>query len=476
MKHSSTQANAKDQGVGFAASVRRGFALAMCVLVMVSTLAMPVAAQDEAEPQPTQDPALVENDPLAPQDDQQEAGAESTPASEPQTEPEQVQEQPAQTPVAEEDADDAGSTGNTGSQVTRTAQRADDAAGPGYPAVLAHGLAYVTGDDVVWQVREVVVDESDEASPTVSEAAVLLQRDGSSVIRNDVTGKRAKTDPGEGYFRAAGDGYTIMAENGEPILWQFELVNPDDVALDAFYESPTIEGLDEGVYDMMMTRYVLPAGESVDLPEHSGAALVMTTSGEVEIDAGGERSALAEGDGQTLQDSATASNATNTPVVFVYVYLGDEVSDASAGAPQATTSQETADTADEEATDATTEADAEAADTAETTESTEAEADTSGEEAAAAETDDAGNYITSINVTADAEIYLTITVDGLTVFDGTLPAGSSSGPVVGTNFEVYTSSGVNTNFTNACGEVFKMGYEEGEVVYSLVATAESCAP
>jgi propanediol dehydratase large subunit len=47
---------------------------------------------------------------------------------------------------------------------------------------------------------------------------------------------------------------------------------------------------------------------------------------------------------------------------------------------------------------------------------------------------------------------------------------------VGTVFEVYTSSGVNTNFTNACGDYFKMGYEEGEAYYTLAASESSCAP
>lgn len=449
MNHSSMHAKPTFPGTGVAKNVRRGFALLICALMVMSTLAMPVTAQDEEEPQPTQDPALVESDPLAPQDNDDE------------------QDEPAETPVAQptpeevdEDEDTAAEEDETGPQVTGAAQRADDAAGPGYPAVLAHGLVYVTGDDVVWQVREVIVDPSGDTGPTVSDAAVLLGQSGSVVIRNDVTGKRAKVDPGEGYFRAAGDGYTVMAEGGDPILWHFELVDPDDVALDAFYESPTIGALNEGVYDMMMTRYVLPPGESVELPGHSGAAMVMVASGEVEIDANGDRSALLDGEGQSLEGNATASNTANSDVVFVYVYLGDEVDDSTAAAPQAPA----AETDDEAAveTDTTTE-----------------DVDTTGEETTepvAATSDDAGAFLTSIDVTADAEIYLTITVDGLTVFDGTLPAGASSGPVVGTTFEVYTSSGINTNFTNACGDYFQMGFEEGEAWYSLAATADSCAP
>lgn len=453
MNHSSMNTTGNRARPGRAGGVRRWLAVVMCALVLLVPLAAPVSAQD-TEAQPTQDPALqVPNDPTAPQPGNDQ---NATPTEPPVT----VQDATEATPEPVE-------TGNTGTQstVTRSAQRADAATGPGFPAVLAHGLAYVTGDDVVWQVRETSMPSASKAKSTTSNAAILLQRDGSSIVRNDVTAKRAKMDPGEAYFRAAGDGYTVMAEGKESIVWTFELVNPDDVAIDAFYESPTLDNLDEGVFDMMLTRYVLTPGANVDLPQHSGAALVMVSSGEVEVDAGGRRSALEQSDGQTLADDATVTNTGSSDAVFVYVYLGDEVDDDSAGSPQAQPSGST--TTDESGTE--TEATA-----GEGTLQDEAESGTS--DTTVPETDDAGNYLTSIDVTADTDIYLVITVDGLTVFDGTLPAGASSGPVVGTNFEVYTSSGVNTNFTNACGDYFKMGYEEGEVTYTLTATESSCAP
>jgi hypothetical protein len=425
----------------------------MCALVLLVPTGAQIAAQ---EAQPTQDPALqVPNDPTAPQP----SGDENATPTEP---PPAVEDTTVATP------EPVSGQGESQTTVTRSVQRADVASGPGFPAVLAHGLAYVTGDDVVWQVRETDMPAADSAKSTTSNAAILLQREGSSIIRNDVTGKRAKTDPGEGYFRAAGDGYTVMAEGDESIVWTFELVNPDDVAIDAFYESPTLDDLNEGVYDMMLTRFVLAGGDSVDLPSHNGAALVMVSSGEIEVDAEGERSALEQSDGQTLAGDARVSNTGSSDAVFVYVYLGDEVADDSAGSGQPAASDTTP--TDETGTSDT------AADTA--SEGT-LQDETSGagnSEEVVPETDEAGNYLTSINVTADAEIYLIITVDGLTVFDGTLPAGASSGPVVGTNFEVYTSSGVNTNFTNACGDYFKMGYEEGEVTYTLTATESSCAP
>lgn len=71
---------------------------------------------------------------------------------------------------------------------------------------------------------------------------------------------------------------------------------------------------------------------------------------------------------------------------------------------------------------------------------------------------------------------MTVTVDGVVWFDGTLPEGSWTGAMNGSTFEVYTSSGVNTLFQNACGEQFYMGSESGEAWYVLNATANSCPP
>lgn len=454
MKYSPTGTRGPVPESGHIFGIVRILVVMLCAFVVLLPSAIQVSAQD-AQAQPTEDPAqLVPNDPLAPQNNDENA---ATPTEEPA----------ADVPVATQEPD-SGSANQT--TVTRSAQRADPATGPGFPAALAHGLAYVTGDDLVWQVRETEFAAPKNAKSSVSNASTVLQREGASIIRNDVTGKRAKTDPGEGYFIAAGDGYTLMAEDDSSLVWIFELVDPDDVAVDAFYESPVLDDLDEGVYDMTMMRYVLQPGDQVTLPEHNSAALVMVSSGEVEVNAGGDRSALAESDGQTLDGDATLSNTSNADAVVMYTYLGDEVSDDSAGTGTGTTPSTTG-TSDSTTSDAGT---GTTDDAASGTLQDEAAASTG--ENPLPETDEAGNFLTSIDVTADADIYLIITVDGLTVFDGTLPAGASSGPVVGTNFQVYTSSGVNTNFTNACGEYFKMGYEEGEVTYVLTATAESCAP
>jgi cytoskeleton protein RodZ len=87
-----------------------------------------------------------------------------------------------------------------------------------------------------------------------------------------------------------------------------------------------------------------------------------------------------------------------------------------------------------------------------------------------------GQYVTGITITASADIYVEVTADGVSVYAGNLPSGQSTQQFVGSNFNVYTTSGQNTVFTNSCGATFQMGYETGEANYVLSANAESCNP
>jgi cytoskeletal protein RodZ len=84
--------------------------------------------------------------------------------------------------------------------------------------------------------------------------------------------------------------------------------------------------------------------------------------------------------------------------------------------------------------------------------------------------------LTSIMVTASEEIYLTIVADGVVQYDGNLAAGESTGYITGNSFEVTTSWGEQTMFTDACGKDFLMGYESGEMTYYLEKSPESCPP
>jgi cytoskeletal protein RodZ len=84
--------------------------------------------------------------------------------------------------------------------------------------------------------------------------------------------------------------------------------------------------------------------------------------------------------------------------------------------------------------------------------------------------------LTSINISATADIWVTVWADDQVVFDGNLGTGQSTGHLVGNTFRVYTSIGGQTVFTNACGVEYLMGYETTEANYTLTKAADSCAP
>jgi cytoskeletal protein RodZ len=88
-----------------------------------------------------------------------------------------------------------------------------------------------------------------------------------------------------------------------------------------------------------------------------------------------------------------------------------------------------------------------------------------------------GAFVTSIAINAASDIYVTITADGVEVFEGDIAAGGTTDAFTGSEFEVYTTSGANTLFLNSCGTPpFNMGYEPGEAYYILKADESSCAP
>lgn len=423
-------------------------AMFACVVLLSGSLMGSVAAQDE--PLPTQDPAELV-DPTLPQ--------QTTPEA---TEPAEaeVEEEEEASPDAEADVEEEPAT------TTATAQVTDPATTPGAPATLAHGLAYYDGDDLVWQVQELEVPVISEASSFTTEPAVIVQRDGQSIIRNDFTGKRALLSPGEAFFITADESFTLMADDDGSTVWKYTLVDPDDVASDAFYESPTITSVRDNTYDYRMVRYVLNAGETAELPSNSGAGLVMPGAGEVTVDHGGQLSLLgldgSRGQGQMLRQPTSISNSGSSPTVVFYVFLGETVSDESAAPAQGSSSAPAAGT--------------DAPSTSSTTTSQTDGSEPAGEVTSPSEQPANGPYLAQINIYAQTEIWLVVTVDGLTWFEGTLPAGQWSGAMNGSVFEVYTSSGANTLFENACGLQFNMGDELGEAWYTLVADANSCPP
>jgi cytoskeleton protein RodZ len=75
--------------------------------------------------------------------------------------------------------------------------------------------------------------------------------------------------------------------------------------------------------------------------------------------------------------------------------------------------------------------------------------------------------LVAIKITAESDLYIQITADGVQYFAGNLTQGQSTDWIVGYTFSVYTTSGSNTLFTNNQGTQFHMGTEPGEMTYQL---------
>ena len=78
---------------------------------------------------------------------------------------------------------------------------------------------------------------------------------------------------------------------------------------------------------------------------------------------------------------------------------------------------------------------------------------------------DSENPTASIRLTALGSIYVQVVVDGILVFEGYLDEGNSTDWATGSSFEVYTSDGSLTQFTNDRGLDFFMGYGTDETYY-----------
>jgi hypothetical protein len=205
---------------------------------------------------------------------------------------------------------------------------AEFTAGAPHINTIAQGLTNIDGP-VVWRVREVGL--SSTGAPETAATSFTLQRSGASVVRNELTSRRTRLESGEGYFMPAGDPFLRYAVGPEPsIIWVVELITPDAAAATAsgtvLYTSDAINDYPRGTFDVELQRGVLLPGEVTDLPPHTGPALVMITSGQVQASAdGGQPAPIGAGAGRLVAGSLTLQNTDQQPVGFVVAALGEPV-------------------------------------------------------------------------------------------------------------------------------------------------------
>ena len=204
--------------------------------------------------------------------------------------------------------------------------------GSPYAQVIAQGLIFLEGGAGVWRVREITPAPAEEAAPEEGRPfALVLQRSGVTVVRNDLTQRRARIEAGEAAFASALDPYTRSAEgDGASRAWVIELVPPDAEAEDddlfgqVFFTSDQIAELPSGVYDLELVRNALQQGDSATLPDGTTQSLLLVTTGTVETSAGGTLQARG---GALVDGSVSVSNTQAQTAVYVVATIGARVLD-----------------------------------------------------------------------------------------------------------------------------------------------------
>lgn len=220
------------------------------------------------------------------------------------------------------------------SQPTPAAQAAaapaEFIAGAPHVHTIAQGLVTIDGP-VVWRVREVGL--SSTGAPETADTSFTLQRTGASIVRNELTTRRTRLEPGEGFFMPGGDPFLRYAVGSDPsVIWIIELVPPEMAAPGApvngsvLFASDAINDYPRGTFDTELQRGILLPGEVTEIPPHTGPALVMVTSGRLQASAdGGQAAPIPAGSGRLVTGSLSLRNADTEPAAFVAAALGDPV-------------------------------------------------------------------------------------------------------------------------------------------------------
>jgi Bacterial TSP3 repeat len=210
---------------------------------------------------------------------------------------------------------------------------------PSHALVIAQGLVIPPAEPAVWRVREINPPPADEAQSESGGFSFTLQVEGVSVIRNDITNKRARLEPGEAYFMSADDPYTRRAEGERTSrAWVFEVVPPDTstegLEGTVIYTSETIDTWPQDVRDLEMSRNILFPGESAVLPSHTAPVLVMVLNGRIDVAPPGGASPTALQTGQGIvADDLNLTNTGDNAASYVAVALGQRVPDQSEAPP-----------------------------------------------------------------------------------------------------------------------------------------------
>ncbi|MDQ3693242.1 MAG: hypothetical protein M3464_06410 [Chloroflexota bacterium] len=215
--------------------------------------------------------------------------------------------------------------------------------GPDAPHLqtVAQGVVGLDGP-VVWRVREVSLLGS--TAPETGGFSFVLQRTGTGLVRNELTGRRTRLEPGEAFFMPTGDPFVRTAVGDDPVVaWIIEMVAPDQPAIlgleggTVLVTTPEISDYPAGSFDAELMRAVLLPDESIAVSTRTGPALLMVTSGRVRAGAedDAEPGTVSAGTGELLTGPVTITNDQPQAAVVVIAAIGEAVDGAEFSVAQA---------------------------------------------------------------------------------------------------------------------------------------------
>jgi hypothetical protein len=199
--------------------------------------------------------------------------------------------------------------------------------------VVAQGLAIFDVNPAIWRVVEIQPVTFNDATAISGDVSFTLQMNGVTIVRNEVTQKRARLEPGEAYFMSADDEYLRYSLQGTPsTLWSIQYVAPDAPDDEAggkiIYKSDPITQFPGGTRDLELVRNILLPGDAAPLTSHKEPVLLLATAGEIEVSAGADATVtLSPGNGLVLPGTATIRNKGAADASYAVVTTGARVPD-----------------------------------------------------------------------------------------------------------------------------------------------------
>ena len=222
----------------------------------------------------------------------------------------------------------------------------------GVEQTIAQGLAAFDAFPAgMWRITELKPLAVD-AAPAVTAPyyGFLYQMSGSTVVRNNVTGKRARLEPGEAYFFSAGDSYSRYREEDASRAWLIEVVPIDESDADAagtvLFKSGEIGSFPDNTRDFELMSANLLEDGTATVPDYEVDALIMVTVGSLQVTDAEGSVRLDAPAALLLPGELEIENTSGAPAVYLIAKIGPSVDDALPVVDDAATADD-ADAADE---------------------------------------------------------------------------------------------------------------------------------